>query len=141
MKWVIILLALPSAISAMPTTQPDRSLDVQDYIKLGAPSPAKIWDAKDLSAAARVIKGIASKDAAQLPRLRSTHSGEMFKRMASLDNLRPLVKPDPSTPIEERVEAIRLFMPEMDFLSAYIKHFTDYPDEVAELSCNVMIGL
>ena len=113
-----------------------------DSVKPGTSPPGKIWTAEDLSVAAQAIKGIASKDPTQLPCLRSADSREMFKQMASLDNLQPLVKPDPSTPIEERVAANRpLFAAEMELLIVYIDHFTDFPDEVAELSCNVLIAL
>jgi hypothetical protein len=85
----------PEAVPAEPPhTRPaveDHSLTIDEYLRLGMPAPDRAWSPQDYSQAATVLKSIAQKNPRELPRSGSPASGKLFERIASTENLAPLL--------------------------------------------------
>jgi hypothetical protein len=58
-----------------------------EYIQLGLPAHDRLWSGDDMAKAAHVLSEVANQDAGQLPRHRSEHSGAVFSRITSTENL------------------------------------------------------
>ncbi len=116
--WLIVILAClwgcephhqsPSARkgpaqASAPLTPPDRSLRPGEYIKLGLPPYDRPWSGKDTAEAADVLANLAATDAGQLPRYQSERSGEVFARLAAIDQNLAMSR-DKSMPVLLRVQ-------------------------------------
>ncbi len=70
----------------------DQSLTRKAYESLGAPTPEKVWDHKDITKVSRILKDLAQSTPEKLPRLLSPKSGEIFARIVSTDYVEKIEK-------------------------------------------------
>ena len=82
--------AAPTTATTLASRPADETLLTRDYVALGMPSPDHAWSAPEMQAALEALQLIAAGDPAQLPRLNSKRSGEMFTRIIATDNFERL---------------------------------------------------
>jgi hypothetical protein len=80
-----------SPAATAPATTPasqaaDETLLTKGYIAMGMPSPDHPWSAQEMQSATETLELIAADNPAQLPRLNSKRSGEMFARFIATEN-------------------------------------------------------
>jgi len=63
----------------------DQSLKTEEYVRLGLPAPDKVWSGEDMLQANKVFATLALDKPEQLPRLRSSRSGDVFDRLTSIE--------------------------------------------------------
>jgi hypothetical protein len=80
---------------------PDKSLSVAEYVRLGMPSPDKVWSESEMRSAKKVIDSLATENPSQLPRYDSERSGSVFARITARDNSE--IYRDRSIPIQTRL--------------------------------------
>jgi hypothetical protein len=83
------------------SSPPDKSLAIEEYVRLGMPSPDAPWSADNMAQAVKVLASLAEKGYGQLPRYQSERSGAVFARLTSAQDLEPLR--DRSLPLEARM--------------------------------------
>jgi hypothetical protein len=65
----------------------DESLTSEEYIRLGLAAQDREWSGDDMVNAEKILTSLAQKAYRQLPRYKSEHSGAMFARLTSPQNL------------------------------------------------------
>jgi hypothetical protein len=101
-------------------TAEDHSLALDDYVRMGMPSPERMWTPQDYERAGNILKVIAERDAHQLPRYASATSGKMFERITSRENLAAML--NENLPLEARVSLMVGYMENINpILLVYFK--------------------
>jgi len=83
----LVLVILVICTSCKKESNWDQSLSIEEYKDMGMPDPNRVWDTEELTTAINVLSGIKWSKPYILPRKNSEKSGELFKRMISLDNM------------------------------------------------------
>ena len=95
-------------VSEKPAQMDDSSLPTSEYVKIGVPAPDKTWSGEDMAKAAQALAVLAQKDPRQLPKYKSTRSGEVLARITSSENLSTVR--DKALPIQSRLLQVGLLM-------------------------------
>lgn len=135
----------PPANTAHDPAPPDRSLTIEEYARLGMPSPDRPWTSKEMDQAGTLITLIGQHEPWKLPRMKSEKSGTLFSRIISLDNWNAFK--DPVTPLAARAdEASNLLKSQNNINRVYALSFYGAQnavgdEEVIELMGAMMTGL
>lgn len=97
----------PAQVLASPPSAPvwDGSWPVSDYVKMGAPDPARFWTPNDYGQLRDVLYQLSRTQRNALPRMDSSKSGLLFARLINATNT--LLLAETSLPTRKRIE---LFM-------------------------------
>ncbi len=75
--------------AATPKIPADESLTSAEYRRMGLPDQDKVWSGDDMLRAQVILAIVARRSYRQLPRYKSTRSGDVFARLTSPQNLDP----------------------------------------------------
>lgn len=141
-SWIVcVALSLNKLLPAatQPTTAPladvDQSLMLIEYAAKGVPAPERPWTVADYRKAIAALRKL---DASQLPRKDSPKSGALFRRMASPENLDPLIHPSRRLPLKDRLTNIDFAEVTTGVLILYPEFDERFMAERAALACNVL---
>jgi hypothetical protein len=87
---------------AQPDREKDQSLKSEEYVRMGLPAPDKVWSGADMMKANQVLASFTPGKAAQLPRYKSSRSGDVFARLTSVESL-PSFR-DRAVPVQTRLQ-------------------------------------
>jgi hypothetical protein len=110
--FVVAFILLISCFSCAKK-QPDNSLTVEEYIKLGVPDPYNEWSMTDFSQARAALAKLKWDRPFQLPRKDSEKSGLLFEHMLSFGNMSFLHNSELS--LNEKAEHISAFVSVYDY--------------------------
>lgn len=130
-----VLLLLITVSFSCTDREADRSLSVEEFMKLGMPDPAKKWDMGDYKQAYNVLAKTKWEDPLKLPARDSDQSGLLFKHMVGLDYLSFLK--DSTISLNEKAGRISEFTKVydywMDIYTIPILRKNHYPGEIVEI--------
>jgi len=113
----------------------DRSLTPDEYLKMGMPSPDRMWSPLDYGQASKVLKTLIDKDPCQLPRYESGRSGKMFDRIRSPENL--AISQDQNLQVETRMSLTFSYLENLSpILQIYLteaEHGKNFDAEIVEI--------
>lgn len=90
------------------TKEPDYSLSLEEYYKLGMPEQDHVWNMQDYSTAFYVLNTLKYSNPETLPVRESEKSGGLFSRMINMDNLAFLQ--DVTLPLNTKADQIKWFV-------------------------------
>ena len=110
MKNILLLtLILSLCLTSCNTSkEPDYSLSLEEYYKLGMPEQEHVWNMEDYSNAFFVLNSLKYQTPKALPVRESDKSGLLFSRMISMDNMAFLE--DVTLPLHAKADLIKWFV-------------------------------
>ncbi|MBL0740659.1 hypothetical protein [Chryseolinea lacunae] len=108
LKQIFLIAFVLTGIFSCAKKQEDNSLTLDEYMKMGVPDPAKVWDINDFSQAYGALAKLKWDRPYQLPVKGSKKSGVLFEHMLSLKNVSFLM--DSTLSLNEKAERISAFV-------------------------------
>lgn len=134
---ILLLLTNSFLLTAQTTVTPypDNSWDVGNYTYQGIPSVKKTWTKAELKQFVKYMQKIYAADKWSLPRKNSPYSGEVFKKMTSLELLKPIN--DATIALEKRIDYINAQLEYGNFL---VSIYQESNQETERFAAEVLAG-